>query len=258
MRKYVTSYGTQGYYDSLDLLGKSAIEIGAADEFVKYTYDSLKDSAYFIENRDIMLRPINGDITWQDKAKAIHYWIWKPYIILETMERCKFGDLVLYLDAGVKVINDLNPLFEITKRNDYMIFSISKTLDAFHYHSTYTKRDCFILMRLDEPLYWNARMIHAAFSVWKKTKKNVAFLTEWQNYMTDPRIVTADDNTCSYPNLPDFKYHLYDQSVFSLLCTKYGMEIYRDPSQYSINEKKDFPNSPYDQLIIQHNTHLYT
>ena len=76
--------------------------------------------------------------------------------------------------------------------------------------------------------------------------------------MTDSRIITDDENVCGHANLPDFKYHLYDQSVLSLLCTKKGKEIYRDPSQYSINEREDFPNSLYDQLVIQHNTHLYT
>ena len=256
MRKYVTSYGTEVYYDSLDILGKSAIEIGWADEFIKYTYDDLKDSAFFIENKGIMSRPIGGD--WQDKAKAAHYWIYKPYIILETMKRCKDGDIVLYLDAGMRVINDLNPLFEITKSDKCMTFSISKTPEALHNHSKFTKRDCFILMGLDDPFYWNERMVNAAFSIWMNTPVNISFLTEWQRYMTDPRIVTEDENTCGSPNLPDFKYHLFVQSVYSLLCTKYGREVYRDPSQYSINEKEDFSNSPYDQLVIQHNVHLYT
>ena len=249
---FVTSYGTEGYYDSLDILGESAIGVGGADEFVKYTYDGLKDSAFFIENKGIMSRPNPSN----DKAKAIHYWIWKPYIILETMKRCEDGDIILYLDAGMKVINDLDPLFEITKLSKWMVFSVSKIPEALHYHSMYTKRDCFILMGLDDPFYWNERMVNAAFSIWMKTPVNISFLTEWQRYMTDPRIVTDDENTCGHPDLPDFKYHLFDQSVYSLLCAKYGMEVYRDPSQYSINEY--FSNSPYDQLVIQHNVHLYT
>ena len=87
----MTSYGTKGYYDSLDILGESAVGIGGADEFIKYTYDGLKDSTFFIENKDIMSRPTDGS----SKAKAIHYWIWKPYIILETMKRCAEGDIIL-------------------------------------------------------------------------------------------------------------------------------------------------------------------
>jgi hypothetical protein len=172
------------------------------------------------------------------------------------MKRCEEGDIVLYLDAGVKVINNLDPLFAITKLNGSMTFSISKTQGESHPNSMYTKRDCFILMGLDEPYYWDDRMVHAGFSAWKNTEKNIAFLTEWQNYMKHPFILTDDENICGYHNLPDFKYHLFDQSVFSLLCTKYRMEVYRDPSQYSINEY--FSNSPYDQLLIQHNVHLYT
>ena len=253
MRKYVTSYGTRGYYDSLDTLGETAVGIGGADEFVRYTYDDLKDSAFFNDNKGIMSRLADRN----SKAKVIHYWIWKPYIILETMKRCAEGDIILYMDAGTKVINSLEPLFEITKTNKCMTFSISKTPESLHYHSMFTKRDCFILMGLDNPYFWNTRMVHAAFSGWVKSKKNISFLTEWQNYMTDPRIVTDDENTCGHPNLPDFKYHLFDQSVYSLLCTKYGREVYRDPSQYSINEKEDYPNSPYGQLVIQHNVHLF-
>jgi hypothetical protein len=258
MRKYVTSYGTKGYYENLEVLGNSAIDIGLVDEFVKYTYDELKDSAFFIENKAITLRPIEGEITWRDKTKSTSYWIWKPYIILETMKRCNDGDIVLYIDGGMKVINNLNPLFEITEEKKSMIFSVSKTPEALHYHSMYTKRDCFILMGLDNPYYWKTRCVNSAISCWMKTPENIAFLEEWQKYMTDSRIITEDENVCGYPNLPDFKYHICDQSIFSLLCTKYGKEVFRDPSQYSVNEKGDFTNSPYDQLVIQHNVHLYT
>ena len=258
MRKFVTAYGTKGYYENLDVLGKSAIGTGMVDEFVKFTYDDLKDSAFFVENKAIMSRPIEAEMTWRDKTKLTSYWIWKPYIILETMKRCNDGDIVLYLDAGMKVVNNLNPLFEITKIKGSMVFSVSKTPEALHYHSMYTKRDCFILMGLDNPYYWNTRCINAAVSIWMKTPENIDFLKQWQAYMTDSRIITDDENVCGHPNLPDFKYHLYDQSVLSLLCTKKGKEIYRDPSQYSINEREDFPNSLYDQLVIQHNTHLYT
>jgi len=257
MRKYVTSYGTKGYYENLDILKRSSIETGMVDEFVKYTYDDLKDSVFFIENWGIVSRPINDNAT--RKTRTASYWIWKPYIILETMRLCEDGDIVLYIDAGMRVVNNLDPLFEITQldKNKSMIFAVSKTPERLHYHSIYTKRDTFILMGLDSPLYWHTRCVNAAISSWMKTPGNMAFLTEWQTYMTDSRIVTDDMNVCGQPNLPDFKYHLFDQSVFSLLCTKYGREIYRDPSQYSINERGDFPNSPYDQLVIQHNIHLF-
>jgi hypothetical protein len=259
MKKYVISYGTKGYYENLDILEKSAISVGMADKFVKYTYDNLKDSAFYIDNKSIMSRPLTGEV-WKDKARSAHYWIYKPYIILETMKQCEGGDIILYIDGGMRIINNLLPLFEITKSNKdkCMIFSASKTREPLHYHSVYTKRDCFILMGLDSPRYWNSRCVNSAISTWMKTPENIAFLEEWIYYNIDPRIVTEDDNVCGQSNLPDFKYHLFDQSVLSLLCAKYGREIYREPSQYSIDEKNDFINSPYNQLVIQHHVHLFT
>ncbi len=107
MRKYATAYGTEGYYENLELLKKTSIEIGNVDEFVKYTYDDLKDSAFFIENKGIVSRPITDEAT--RKIKTVHYWIWKPYIILETMKLCEDGDIVLYMDGGIKYcINEQN------------------------------------------------------------------------------------------------------------------------------------------------------
>jgi len=257
MRKYMTAYGTHEYYENLNILEKSAYEVGMIDEFVKFTNDDLKDSEYFIRNQHIMARPFDRNIIdTYGKIRNAQYWIWKPYIILETMKRCDEGDIVFYVDGGMKVIADLSTLYEITKTNkgNRMFFSASQRY-AQHLQSEYTKRDCFVLMGLDEPKYWNTRMGNSALSVWMKTQENIDYITEWMTYMTDPRVVTDDANTCGLPNLPGHIEHRFDQSVLTLLNLKYGDELYRDPSQYSVNEY--FPNSPYGQLFQQHNVHLF-
>lgn len=93
-------------------------------------------------------------------------------------------------------------------------------------------------------------MLHAAFSVWMKTEKNVEFISEWLRYVKDRRIITNEPNTCGLPNLPDFAEHRYDQAVLSLLSLKHGRELYREPTQFSNNET--FANSPYKQLFDHH------
>lgn len=253
----MTAYGTEGYYDNLDILGKSAIEVGGVDKFVKYTNDDLKDSEYFIRNSHIISRPFDKNVVdTYGKIRNAQYWIWKPYIILETMKQCDEGDIVFYVDGGMKVIDNLDPLYEITRTNENnrMFFSASQRYDR-HLQLEYTKRDCFVLMGLDDPKYWNARMGNSALSVWMKTAKNIEMITEWQTYMTDARVVTDDANTCGLPNLPGHIEHRFDQSVMTLLVLKYGDELYRDPGQYSVNE--NFTNSPYGQLLQQHNVHLF-
>jgi len=248
MRKIVTSYATERYYQAIDSLERTAVRIGKADLFIKYKYDDVKDSKFFQENKHIISRCGN-------KICEAQYWIWKPFIILEAMKSCDDGDIVLYIDAGMIVVDDLDPLFEIAKNNkdNRILFSASKIYGR-HLNLEYTKRDCFILMGCDEPQYWNTRMLNASMSVWMKTQTNISFLSEWREYVSDSRIVTDDPNTCGQPNFQDFREHRFDQSVLSLLSVKYNSEIYRDPSQYSVNE--NYENSPYKQLVLQHNIHL--
>jgi hypothetical protein len=257
MQKIMCAYGTEGYYENLKVLEQSAYEVGGVDKFMRYTHEGLKDSEYFIKNAGIMSRPFDRNvIDTYGKIRNAQYWIWKPYIILETMKLCEDGDIVFYVDGGMKVVDNLEALYEIarTNKNNRVFFSASQRYDK-HLQSEYTKRDCFILMGLDDPKYWNARMGNSALSMWMKTDKNIQMITEWQDYMTDPRVVTDDANTCGQPNLPGYIEHRFDQSVMTLLALKYGDDLYRDPSQYSITE--GFPNSPYGQLFQQHNVHLF-
>ncbi len=240
MKKIHISYSTKDWFKSLDLLEQTAYDIGKVDVFIPYIPDDLHIDNFWQENLHILSNPIGAG-----------FWIWKPYIILMTLKLADDGDIVLYTDAGMKVIDCLDPLFEIvqTSKDNRMLFEPSRIYGP-HLHSMWTKRDCFILMGCDEPYYWNSRMLHAAFSVWMKTEKNVEFISEWLRYVKDRRIITNEPNTCGLPNLPDFAEHRYDQAVLSLLSLKHGRELYREPTQFSNNET--FANSPYKQLFDHH------
>ena len=240
MKKVHVAFANDKFLKSLNILGESSCKVGKVDEFVKYSPKDLHIDNFWQENQRILSQPL-----------GYGYWIWKPFIILETMKRLNEGDIVLYTDAGMRVLDSLDPLFEITEtsRDNRMLFALTMIWGT-HKHSEYTKRDCFILMGLDEPKYWNERMLNAAFSVWMKTQRNIDFLTEWQKYLKDSRIVTYEANTCGQSNLPDYIDHRHDQAVLSLLSLKYGRELYREPTQFSINEK--FNNSPYGQLFDHH------
>jgi hypothetical protein len=185
------------------------------------------------------------------------FWAWKPFVILQTMDKVEDGDIVLHTSTGMKVIANLDPLFEITERrkDGRMFFSASATYGT-HRHSEYTKRDCFVVMGLDNPKYWDSRMLTAAHCLFTKTPENIEFLKEWLRYTTDKRAIWDKipplPNNTENPNLPDFREHRYDQAILSLLSVKYGRELYRDPTQFGIAEVDNFPNSPYGQLFYMY------
>jgi len=243
MKKVHISYSDERYAKSLENLGKTSLKIGKSDEFIPYKEEWLKTTDFWKKNAFILGRP-----------RGAGYWIWKPYIILEAFEKLEDGDVVLYSDAGLSVIGDLSPLFEVasSKINGGKIMFRLPWVGAKHVAKIWTKRDTFILMKCDYPGYWQAPMSNGAVSLWRKSLENIEFLKEWQRYLRDPRIVTDDPNMAGQANFIEFKDHRHDQSVLSLMTVKYGLEMFRDPTQWGNSEKDLFTNSPYDQLFDHH------
>lgn len=243
MKKVHISFGNEKYYKSLDLLEKTSLEIGKVDQFIRYTQEWLKTEKFWEKNLYILSNP-----------RGAGYWIWKPYIILKTFESLENGDCVLYSDAGLKVIDNLTPLFEIisSNHNDGKLIFKLPWVGVQHIAKMWTKRDCFVLCEADEAKFWNAPMTNGAVSLWTKTDKNIEFLKEWLRYLKDPRIVTDDVNMCGKPNFIEFRDHRHDQSVLSILSIKYSFELFRDPTQYGNEYMNLFNNSPYKQLFYHH------
>ena len=242
MKKVHISFANEKYYRSLDLLEKTSLEIGKSDQFIRYTQEWLRAEPFWNENLSILNRP-----------RGAGYWIWKPYIILKTFETLSDGDVVLYSDAGLKVIDSLEPLFSIINPNinDGKMFFKIPWENAQHIIKMWTKRDAFILTNCDKEEYWNGHMVNGATSLWIKNEKSIEFLNEWQTYIKDPRIVTDDWNTCGN-NFKGFKEHRHDQSVLSIMRIKYNYQAFRDPTQFGNAFKHEFTNSPYEQLFDHH------
>ena len=239
MKKVLCSFGDKRYSKSLDLLEKSAKEVGNVQHFVRYMKEDLMTERFWIRNSFILNRP-----------RGAGYWIWKPYIILKTMENLDYGDIVMYSDAAVEVIEDLTPLFDMCPKvnNGKLFFRLA----GHHKNRTWTKRDTFVLMGLDEPKYWDAYQTSASYHLWIKSDENIAYLKEYQKYLKDPRIVTDDINLAGKANHLEFEDHRHDQSVLTILATKYNFELFRDPTQYGNKELELFNNSPYEQLFHHH------
>lgn len=89
----------------------------------------------------------------------------------------------------------------------------------------------------------------ASFIVIRKSAMSMQFMREYLDYCCNPKILTDLDNLCGLPNYPGFTAHRHDQSIFSLLCKKYQLQGFRDPSQWGNNQKGQFFNSSYPQIM---------
>jgi hypothetical protein len=236
MKKNLITFGDNKFKGALQDLKETALTIGNVDDVKIYSKSWLKNTNFYNKNRFIL-----------DQPRGAGYWIWKPFIILERFKELEYGDILMYSDAAVKIINDLNILFDIADKKDRVVFKIGGN----HLNKIWTKKDCFVLMNCDEPKYYNSIQLTASYSLWKKTDENINYLKEYLKYLKDPRISTDSPNMLGANDLL-FKDHRHDQSVLSLMSIKYNWERFRDISQFGNKEINKFNNSTYSQLVFHH------
>lgn len=253
METCLVSYANIQFHAARRRLCRSALKNGV-HKVESYGPKDLLNTGFWAQNRGIL-----------EKERGAGYWLWKPYIILDALSHVDDSTIVVYSDAGIEIIDDLSPLFNICRRGrDVLLFHNSGYICA-----NWTKRDCFILMRCDSRKFWEAPQVMGGFLMVRKSPESVRFVEEWLWYCRDARIITDQPNTCGEKDLADFVEHRHDQAVLSLLAAKYEVELYRDPTQWGNYAKlpeyrkpgeylhreysrNTFGNSPYGTLLNHH------
>lgn len=212
LNKYFLTYSDQKYEKNRQKL----LEIGK-NKFICVPL-SPKDigTDFFIKNYKILT-----------KERGIGYWLWKPYIILETLKKIKYGDHIFYLDSG-DIFNPSITSYMDTKLliNDIVL------VPGVHPQRKYTKRDCFHYMNCDTEEYWNFIQVEAGIILLKKTDFTLKFINEWLSFCEDERILTDIPNTSGKQNFYEFIDHRHDQSILSNLAKKYNICIDNEVRKY--------------------------
>lgn len=216
----IVTLSNSKYYESRKILEKSAKSFGYKIDSINF--EDLRDDIFFIENKNIIFQ-----------EKGLGFWLWKPYIIFNALKKVKENDVVVYIDAGVQIIQNLSPIIQICKDIEPILLFENATLK----NSSWTKRDSFILMDLDNPHAYSSLQCDASICLFRKCEKSLSFVEEWLRYCTNENILTDKPNEFG-DNLPDFIDHRMDQSVLSLLAFKYNIHLYRVPSQFGNHYKQ--------------------
>lgn len=243
MKTCLVSFATREFYESQRLLNRTALEYGI-DEVISYTRESITCTEFYKKNKKIL-----------DQRRGAGYWLWKPYIILEALSSANEGDIVMYSDAGNEVIASLEPLFEICEREEILVFQVHRELNRF-----WTKRDCFIAMGCDNEKFYEAEQVAGTYQLYLCGSRSKKLVSEWLDYCQIDGVITDAPNRLGKENLPEFKDHRHDQSVFSLLAMKWGLNVYRDPSQWGDDFlfESRFTNSTYSTLFNLHRLRGWT
>jgi hypothetical protein len=167
-----------------------------------------------------------------DMHRGAGYFLWKPFIIHDLIQKIDFGDIVFYLDVDFKFIANPQPLVDLCIKNNGVF--LTQLYDEMHKNKYWIKRDAFHFLSCDTPFFHNSAMIESGIQIYQKNKLTIDFTEELLRASTlNPSILTDAPNICGKPNLEGFIEHRHDQAVLSLVARKNGITTFRSPYQFS-------------------------
>lgn len=184
---------------------------GNFDKLIAYSPEDL--SAEFVEkNKRILSEPRGAGL-----------WLWKPYLILETLKKADEGDYIFYLDSG----------FFITKKIDLLIKALDKSeqdimsFQIYYPEEQWTKKSLFERMGCVDEKYFKTNQFVGGICLIKNSDFSRRFFAEFLE------IASVYENICDADSTElqtaKFIEHRHDQSIFSLLCKKYDLKPFRTP-----------------------------
>ncbi len=213
---YLVNFANEDYRQQQKDCTRTALKYGKVDKVIEYTEHDL-DSEY-----------INSNIRIAYIKRGFGLWLWKPYLILKTIDSLHPGDIIVYADAGISFVNSITHLIPFLDKanNDILVF------DYPLLNVDWTKAEAFKYANFTPES--NTRQIYGGFIILKVSDKSRTIVSEWYELCRDERILSPKIFDKSLSEQPFFKAHREDQSVLTIVAYKNGVSALPDPSDYGL------------------------
>lgn len=190
-----------------------------------------------------------GEAFWQNRGCG--FWLWKPYVIHQTMTVLQDGDVVVYADAGIEFIDNANYIID---RMDQHIFLFGNNWE----HAHWCKADVIEAVcppPLGKPYFrirWEdfGKQCQASVIFFRVSDYSRKFVAEWLKWClhrerfstvcTDEWRYLIDDSPSRLPNHPEFREHRHDQAILTTLAYREGIRLHYWPSVYNRGGSPEF------------------
>lgn len=206
--------GSQNHIDAGNRLLKQANNTGLFDNISMYTQEYLALQPDFHNRHSEFIK---------QNSRGFGYWLWKPYIIRQTMSEMNDGDVLLYLDCGCEI--DVRKVDVIRQYIHYLKTEPADIMGSFALkESDWTKADLVNLIGAT-PEHMESKQYQAGALLLLVCPKTRNLVEEWYTLSCDYQNI--DDSPSQLPNDSGFREHRHDQSIFSLLAKKYNIYSHR-------------------------------
>jgi len=206
------TYADEKYKAHQRALSQRVRDVGLTETIFEYSDEWLKGRSFYRENQNIL-----------SQARGSGYWLWKPYIILETLKDMNEDYILVYMDCGDWLVGNPGHFLKEKMASVDILLTLGNWENRF-----YTKRDCFIMMDCDSKRYWDTVQAEAGIIVCKKTEPTLSFINQWLIHCLNEYMITDLPNICGKENFPEFIDHRHDQSILTNMKEKYGIECTKE------------------------------
>ena len=210
-RLILLTYADRAYAAARDRLVASALSVGF-DEAWSYGRADVVASGFYAANRAIL-----------DQPRGAGYWLWKPLLIRQMLDRLGPDDILFYTDTAIDGWYDFRrypaALVGALRRSTggYLIGPVLRQHGPL---TAWTKRDAIVLAGCaGSPILANP-LVQGSPNLWRATDEARALLDAWIALARDPRALTDNADTLAPAALT--VRHRHDQSLLSLVAWRDG------------------------------------
>jgi len=228
---YFITYGDSEFFLQRKHLINLAKKSNFFDDCIEFTKKDISKD-FFNKYKDILSSERGGG-----------YWLWKYFVINQTLEQVSEGDIVVYSDSG----SSFNKLGK-EKLTEYIDLLNTSTLGNLRFKMEYienewTTKEIFKYFDISlESKEGNEGQLHATHMLFKKNSNALKIFSEFKKLLEhNPYLITDKYNDKQFGRFVDNRH---DQSIFSMLSKKYGyIEISPDETSSSVilNNQKMYP-----------------
>lgn len=205
---------------------ESALSVGGFDTAKIYTMDDI-DDYYKVKNSHLLKH-----------KRLAGYAVWKPYIIFKRLLEIEDNDILCYNDSKyIWLTNVRNMENQILTGKNIGVYT-NKPNSGNHIEKQWTKGDAFLLMNIPNNDYGNdiknSAQAWSGYILLRKGFNPIRFIGEWLTYNQDYRI-SSDSPTSMIANDPIFTENRHDQTILSLLCKKWGIQMHTIDKNWMID-----------------------
>ena len=224
---YFLFYSDNSNSNHLEKLLETIITYGKEFKIVVFDKNSI-DENFFEKNKSIL-----------NSGRGGGYWLWKPYIINETLKKINDNDMLFYIDTKYYFIEDFTKLYsEHMKNNDLLVWK-NKPNEPVFYMKNYCKMDVINKYNMfDKVFNENAEDCWAGALVIKKNVNTIKYIQEWLDMCCIYENIT--DSPSNQGNSSLFIDHRHDQSLLSVVLHKYNIEMQFFEKKYLQNIRSPF------------------